>query len=437
MQRRRLLALGASAVGFSGCLGLAQRYTRPTRTEPTPTESTTTSAGGPSRTTTATEPTPQPDVTPSVGGSLHGRPWRLADDLRLLERSGTNWLHAFLDVRKKFDSDVPPREDPDVVALRRASREMGVNLFVSLQWNFVGIFGEQGWIELPEAGSGEEAALIQYAGDLLEAIGEPVSILGLGNEPVWETMDVDFMGRDSALIAFTRRLKEYLVDRAPAGDPRLVVGAFNRLYSEAVRERFSHFYRQLYEMARDDDDVDGIDLHCHYRAFEQAEAMLAEAREHIPDGLITVTEFSPIWRYEENLDERITTFEGGERFTQRYGVDRDTTVAEYFEAAKDDRLSREEMGEFMEAMPWYNVEFVQDFHDLMGRYDVEVGTFGFLVEDDVKQLDWTDDWAPFPINCLFQPAIIDTEDGAHPHYLEDFRELARGSEAGPRSGSAP
>ena len=424
MQRRRLLALGASAVGFSGCVGLAKRYTRPPRTGTTPTESTDTSPGGPTERASATERTPASGVSPSIGGSVHGRAWRLRDDLRLLKRSETNWLHAFLDVRKKHDDDVPPREDPDVVALRRASREMGVNLYVSLQWNFVGIFGEQGWIEMPDSGSKEESALIEYAGDLLSAIGEPVEILGLGNEPVWETMDADFKGRDSRLIEFTKTLKEYLVERAPAGDPRIVVGAFNRLYSEAVRTRFEHFYRQLYEMARDDDDVDGIDLHCHYQSFEQARAMFEEARQRIPDGLITATEFSPIWRYHRNVDERIATFEGGERFADRYEIDGSQTVAEYLEAAKYDRVSREEMGAFMETMPWYNVEFVQDFHDLMGRYGVEVGTFGFIVEDDVKQLDWTDDWAPFPINCLFQPAIIDTEDGAHPHYLEDFQELA-------------
>ena len=424
MRRRRLLALGASAAGFSGCLGLARRGTESPSAQPPSTQPTATETPAASRTPTATETPREPEGTPSIGGSVHGRAWRLRDDIGLIERSDTNWLHAFLDVRKKHDDGVPPREDPDVVALRRASRQMGVNLYVSLQWNFVGIFGEQGWVEMPDAGSEEESALIEYAGDLLAAIGEPVDILGLGNEPVWETMDADFKGRDSRLIAFTKTLKEYLVERAPAGDPRIVVGAFNRLYSEPVRKRFEHFYRQLYEMARDDDDVDGIDLHCHYQSFEQAEAMLAEARDRVPDGLITVTEFSPIWRYHDNLDERIATFGGGERFAERYGVDGSQTVAEYLEAAKYDRVSREEMGAFMETMPWYNVEFVNDFYDLMDRYDVGVGTFGFIVEDDVKQLDWTDDWAPFPINCLFQPAIIDTEDGAHPHYLEDFQKLS-------------
>lgn len=413
MRRRDLLSLGAGAVALPGCVGLATEDAGDTTG--TATGPTTGDAPG-------TEP-PWSDVaTTSIGGSVHGRPWRIGDDLRLIERSETRWLHAFLDVRKKYESDVAPAEDPDVLALRRASRETGAKLFVTLQWNFIGIFGEQPHVHMPEAGSTRESALLQYATDLLAAIDEPVEIVGLGNEPVWETLDEDIVDDGGPLARFTRKVKERVVEHYTLGEPRLLVGAFNRLYSEYVRDKYWDLYRRLFEMARTDDDVAGIDLHVHYQTIDQARRVLEFARGQVPDGMVTATEFSPVWRYDNHKNEPIAGYQGGERFAERYGIDRDTTVTEYLEAAKYDRLPRQEMADFYDAMPWYNVNFVDDMYRLLDEFGVEVGTFGFVVEDDVKQLDWTDEWAPFPINCLFQPALIDTEDGAHPHYLDDFQD---------------
>ena len=417
MRRRRVLALGAAAAGFAGCLGddsagAVSGSTRTATRRPTTT------------TRTADQGTEGPveGSTPSIGGSLNGRPYRLEDDFDLIERCGTDWIHAFLDVREKYERGVSPDEDPDVLALRRAGGEMGVNLFVTLQWNFIGIFGEQSPMTIPPAGSDLEGDLIEYATELLAAIEEPVDVVGLGNEPIWETLDEDFLGSDSRLIPFTRTLKDHLVEHYVDDDTRIVIGAFNRFY-DTVWDDYKHVFRRLIDVARTDDDVDGIDLHIHYYHLQQAEMMLEVARREFPDGLMTVTEFSPIFRYADNQDKPVASFEGGERFAKRYEISDVTTVTEYLEGAKDDRLSRGEMADFYDVMPWYNVNFVSDMYDLLDRYDVEVGTFGFLVEDDVANVDWTEGWSPFPINCLFQPALIDTEDGAHPHYLDDFRDV--------------
>ena len=411
MRRRRLLAYSAAAVGFAGCLEGGGEDTAPTFTE--------VESIGPTQNTT--ERARESTVTPRIGGSLNGRPFRLEDDIELLQQSETTWLHAFLDVREKYEQDVTPREDPDVVALRRAIQEVGTKLVVSLQWDFMGLFGDKGPTNLPPAGSAHESALIEYATELLAAVDEDVDIVVLGNEPVWETLDEDFVGRNTPLIHFTRTLKEHLVQHYATGDTQFLLGAFNRLYGNYVSKKYHRFYSQLFEMARNDDDIAGIDLHVHYEAFGQAERMLAVARKAFPAGVVTVTEFSPMWRYAQKKNEPITSFEGGERFADRYGIASSTTVTEYFEAAKDDRLSATEAADFMDAMPWYNVDFVEDMYDLMDRYDVTVGTFGFLVERGIRNVDWTEEWAPFAINCLFQPGLIETDNGAHPHYIDDYR----------------
>lgn len=410
-----MLALGAAVAGLAGCdvdtgsTGDLEAITGTT----TETEDRTPAEGGRARYEAG---------TPSIGGSLNGRPHRIGDDLAPVERSDTTWLHAFLDVREKYEHDVTPRGDPDVRALRRASRELGTKLLVSLQWNFEGIFGKKGAKNVPRSGSRRERVLFEYAESLLSAIGRPIDIVVLGNEPVVETPEGDVVGDDPPLVPFTRDLKDHLVHSDGVGDPRFLLGAFNRLFDDDYREKYLEFYRQLLGMALDDDDIDGIDLHVHYDRFQEAETMLSMARESFPHGTVTVTEFSPVWRYFRYKREPIASFEGGERFVDRYGIPRDTTVTEYFEAAKDDPLSRTEAADFMRAMPWYNVNFVEDMYDLLDEYDVEVGTIGFLVDAGVRNTDWIDEWKPFQINCLFQPGLIDTEYGAHPHYLDDYRE---------------
>lgn len=412
MRRRRVLALSAGALGLTGCFGNNTEEPSVTRSSTGTQRPTETTAG------------PSEQGISRIGGSLHDRPYRLGDDLGLIDQSDTTWLHAFLDVREKLNEDVPPQEDPDILALRRASREKGAKLFVSLQWNFMGIFGEKATINIPPAGSSAEQELIDYGVALLQAIEQPIEIVGLGNEPIWETKDEDFRGSTPRLMAFTRTVKEHVVQAGLDGDPRLVVGAFNRLHSEYVRNKYWPTYRQFLHLARNDDDIDGIDLHVHYTTLQQAERSLAVARFEFPQGLITATEFSPVWRYKQHKTNRITSFEDGDRFADRYGIDSDTTVVEYLEAAKEDRPSRQELGDFYAAMPWYNENFVEDMNRLLAEYDIRVGTFCFLTERDIRQLDWTTGWSPFEINCLYQPGLISTGDGANPHYIEDYAEFA-------------
>ena len=425
MRRRRVLALGTTALGLAGYgwyTATADKGFERVRSTSTSTSTPTSSSstGPEDEVTTSPERTPTAVEGASIGGSLNGRPHLLLDNLPLVERSATNWMHAFLDVRAKYESGTDPRNDPDVETLRRLNR-MGVNLVVSLRWNFVGIFGNKERTNVPPSGSSREASLYEHATELLDAIDGPVEVVVLGNEPIWETPDGDVRGKDSRLLAFTHGLKDHLVGNYTTGDPRLLVGSFNRLYDADVQNRYGQFYGQLFDMARNDDDIDGIDLHVHYAGLDQAETMLATARNEVPDGMITTTEFSPMWRYTRNTDAPIASFEGGREFIDSYGFPDDMTVREYFELAKDDPRPRGEMGEFMETMPWYNVKFVQDMHDLLTGYGAEVGTFGFLQDVGIRNAEWGEDWRPFQINYLFQRGLIATEDGAHPHYLDDFR----------------
>lgn len=414
MRRRRVLAGATAVAGFGGYGWYVNDGDDAENGTSTPTKTN-------ERTTTDAKQTSSAAKTPSIGGSLNGRPHRLSDDLGLVEKSNTEWMHAFLDVRRKYKQDVSPQADPDIKTLRRIRRDTEAKLIVSLQWDFMGLFGDKEPRHLPSAKSEREQALFEYATELLIAIEQPVDIILLGNEPIWETPNEDVIGSDAALLPFTRRLKDHLVQNYTVGNPRLLVGSFNRLYDNSVRNKFGDFYRKLVEFARNDDDIDGIDLHIHYGELKEARVMLNVARKLLPDGMITATELSPIWRYNRNIEERITAFAGGDQFVDQYGHPEEMTVLGYFKTAQENPRSRGEMADFMATMPWYNVRFVEDMYDLLNKFDVDVGTFGFLQGIGFRHMDLSEDWRPFQINYLFQRGLLASEDGAHPHYFDDYR----------------
>lgn len=412
MRRRGVLALGAT-LGLAGCAGYVGSIRDEVKSN-VPVDSKNTSDDGPVG--------GYPEVTPRVGGSLNGRPGRLGTDLERLKKSNTRWLHAFLDIRGKVQAGVAPTDDPDVQALKRVGNAKGTKLVVSLLWDFKGSYDEKTPANVPGPGSPREEKLFTYATKLLEAIDAPVDIIVLGNEPIWETPESDVTGTDPPVVGFTRNLKDHLVDQYSTGDPTLLLGSFNKLYDEYVREdMFPEFHQQFFEMARNEGDLDGIDLHIHYEGPDEAKEMLAKARTEIPEGTVIATEFSPVWRYDENKDTAIGEYEAGRRFADNYGISADLTAVEYFGVVKDDPRPPQELADFYDAMPWYNVNFIKDMYGMLEDYGVSVSTISLLQDKGMRHVDWTDDWEPFHINFLFQQALIDAEFAFHPHYIDDYR----------------
>lgn len=368
-------------------------------------------------------------TVPVIGGNLNGRPRRLLDNLELLEASNTTWVRAFLDIRQKLAEGHRPERDPDVVALRQAARKQGCRLVVSLKWDFRANWGDKDPMRVPAAGSRDERTLCRAAARYLEAIGVPLDVVVLGNEPMWETPTADITGERPPIVPFTRAVKDHLVDHGDHGDPSYLLGSLNRLDRDALRTRqFPAFLEQVFGWAREDEDVNGVDLHVHYDDFSEARAMVATAREAVPDGTLLVTEFSPVWRYDRYKEVPIDAFDAGERFLRTYGRPAGMTPVEYFEDAKAHPRQPEELGDLYAALPWYNVDHVDDVYRLFTAYDVSVGTIGFMQGRWMREEDWTTAWTPYHINALFQPALLRTDRGlartAHPSYLEAYRRRA-------------
>lgn len=419
MNRRTVLRSGvvATAVGLPGCgravEKLGHRPPDGTQAETPPPND--------GRSDGARSSPPNLATASTVGGTLNGRPRLLGDTFDLLEHSTATWLHSFLDVRGKHDDGIDPRSDPDVEALRRLARRTDTRLVITLQWDFKGTFGEKDKERVPPPGSTRETTLFDHATALLDAVGSPPEIIVLGNEPMWETPEKDLHGTDVAIVPFTRNLKDHLLSHYPTGESRILVGAINRLRDGYLKRVFPAFRRQFFEMARTEDAVDGVDLHVHYGRFAEAEEMVATAREEVPDGIITTTEFSPAGRYKEFKDVPIDRWAAGTQFLERFDLPDGMTAREYFGKAVETPRPPGEIGRFYEAMPWYNLEFVEDMYDLLNEYDVSVGTTRFMLGPGFDNGNWPWNWQSFPINSLYQDPLISSDLGAHPHYLEDFR----------------
>lgn len=364
---------------------------------------------------------------PTIGANLNGRPRRLGRNIDLIDESNTRWVRAFFDVRKKLGQETAPSEDPDVLALRRVAREKNCKLIVSLKWGFKVNWGwdEKESMRVPESGSRRETELLRCATDYLAAIGEPVDVVVLGNEPMWETVEADIVRENPPIVRFTRAVKEHLLRHGDHGDPAYLLGAFNQLNNHHLMGYpFSAFSREMFRMAREDDDIDGVDLHVHYDELDDARKMIETARELLPDAMLTVTEFSPMKRYEKHVRTPIGGWESGQRFAEKYGYSQEMTVVDYFDLAKATPRPRDEMADFYRAMPWYAGDELERIFELFEQYDVSVATLGFIQGEGTRAADWKrSDWSPFHINLLYQQALIEG-DCAHPLYFDDYRRLA-------------
>lgn len=423
LNRRTFLKGVAATAGIAGALGSRSMGA-----------SASSGDGGSSTETTAEDDETNTDGAdgdpwgaPTLGANLNGRPRRLGSNLELLDESNTTWVRAFFDVRKKMNDGLVPSEDPDVVALRRAVREQDCKLIVSLKWGFKvnWQWDEKESMPVPDQGSRYEAEMLRCATRYLGAIDEPIDVVVLGNEPMWETEYTDIVTDDPPIVRFTRTVKEHLLAHGDHGTPKYLLGAFNQMDNRHLwKYPYSAFGREMFQMAREDDDIDGIDLHVHYDELADARKMLETARELVPDGMLTVTEFSPVVRYEKHAQTPIGGWETGREFAAEYGYPQKMSVVDYFELAKEEPRSRDELGDFYAAMPWYGEDELERTYELFDQYDVSIGTLGFMQDKGMRKANWRrPDWSPFHINLLYQQALMEG-DGAHPHYFEDYRRFA-------------
>ena len=167
-----------------------------------------------------------------------------------------------------------------------------------------------------------------------------------------------------------------------------------------------------------------MDLHIHFNTLTDAEGMASFARNTLGANKdLLVTEFSPVWRYKDHLDDAIGATTAGVDFATQYGYSASLEVDEYLKDAFANQVPRQEWTDFINSQPWFNTNHLSDMHDLFEQYGVSVATLGFAQPLSMRGLDPTvDGYSPFHINWLYINALVegDTLDAYNEPYMEDW-----------------
>ena len=336
-------------------------------------------------------------------------------DAALLDASRTPWVRGFFDIFQ-LEGTANLTSNANVTGMRRAA-DVGQELLVSLKWAF-----ERENENVPAPGSPREAELFELAVDTLLAIDRPINSLVLGNEPMWETPNADLQFDNGTVpyVTFTERLLDHIQAEFGtqfATQPKYFVGSLNRV--DQSNNQNKDIVQELLRITREDPDIAGLDLHVHFDSQEQARAMLEYGRQQIgEDKDLLVTEFSPVWRYENALNDPIGATSDGALFAQQYGYSPTLEVDEYLTTAYSSQVSRQEWTDFIESQPWYNENHIADMHATFREFDVSVATLGFSQPLSFRGTNAASgNYTPFHINWLYIIGLIEGTD-----FLEAYNE---------------
>ncbi|MAT68696.1 MAG: hypothetical protein CMJ58_04160 [Planctomycetaceae bacterium] len=355
-------------------------------------------------------------------GANYNETSRYVDEAQLA-LSKTKWVRGFFDILQMQDVGNLATND-NIVGLRRA-QAAGQQVIFSFKWAF-----ENHNQNVPTPGSPQEAALFARAVETLEAVGAPINHIVLGNEPMWETRQADLQrpapGEAPAVVTFTERLLDYVQQHYGALQtqrPQYYVGSLNRLYDAGPQG--SAVVQEFFQLARDNPLVAGVDLHVHYDTLQEAQEMMQFARSTLGAGKdLLATEFSPVWRYQNALDEPIGADPAGAQFAQQYGYEPSLLVQDYLHDAFASQVSRQEWTDFIVSQPWFNEHHIRNMHALFRQHGVSVATLGYNQTEAMRGLDPTrSGYAPFQINWLFIEGLVEESeplDASNEPYMADW-----------------
>lgn len=354
-----------------------------------------------------------------LGANYNERPRDV--DASLLTASRTPWVRGFFDMFN-LEGTSNLSSNVNVAGMRRAA-DAGQELLLSFKWAF-----DRENESVPAPGSPREAELFQLAFDSIQAIDRPISSLVLGNEPMWETRtaDLEFVNGSVPYVAFTERLLDHLQSEFESQElpqPRYYLGSLNRLDQTANRNK--DVVQELLRVSRENPSIAGLDVHIHFDTEQQARSMLNYARQQLgTQKELLVTEFSPVWKYQNAFDDSIGATAAGMQFAQQYGYSPSMRVDDYLTAAYDDQVSRQEWTDFIISQPWYNEDHLDDMQSLFREFNVSIATLGFSQPLSFRGTNASSgSYVPYHINWLYIIGLIEGDDLLEAYnepYMEDW-----------------
>ncbi|MFI6274203.1 hypothetical protein [Streptomyces sp. NPDC050988] len=277
---------------------------------------------------------------------------------------------------------------------------------------------------LPQPGSGAMDKELARVDRALDAVLDKVDILVIGNEPFLETRAED---RATLLNPFYEAVAAHVISerRKRCGSEcrtRLYMGALNRLEDPAWRTPAVDAWLAH---VRATPELDGVDIHPHVAAVEQARAYTDHVLPRIrSEQRFLATEFSLVHWWKRHWSDPVPAV-----YADRYGVAAGTPVWQEVRDSAADAVSQQRWRDLLMNSPWfasrkdYLTNQVRQFR-ATGR--LAVAAYGTLQQPAMVR-DIGPTKMPWLLNSLYANLVVQpSANGAmahNPAFYDSFRAL--------------
>lgn len=302
-----------------------------------------------------------------------------------LDRTGTTWVRAFIDVtRLQGLGEAAIATDPDVVGFKKI-RAAGFKVILNLKYDYSGS-------DFPSNVNSQAFIDIRaFTTKVLNEVYGSTDIIVVGNEPFIESDPVD---RDNDLFLFYRQMSNHVItyNQARRAIP-LYVGAFNNLQNPNWQTQATV---NLIGYAKNTPNVTGIDLHMHTGSVAEMGQAIDWARGVLgPTKKMISTEFSLKNHFRAKLNEPISG-----TFASQYGVNPGWKVWQYLNHSLQSPRPRPEWVAFLQSSYWFmNVRMSLENADILfDQKGLVVATYA-LRQSQASITATTDPWMLNGIYC--------------------------------------
>jgi len=348
-----------------------------------------------------------------VGANFNERIWEINQNE--IADSKVSWIRAFIPITSFVNTSMingvkqitginqAKLDSYDAASLvsvsQMSSGSETIKLIISFKFNFLTATNR-----VPAARSSEADILVNITNQLLNksGLGNNIDILVVGNEPMWETptgtTNVDNLG------AFTiRMINEVYNWRTTNSNWKydIFVGSINRfsqLSTNPIRNK-------ILSIAKNNDKVVGLDLHCHIGSTTEIVEDFRQLRED--NGFtkeVISTEFSLFRIFEDHKGDNLGTWGANNGYSSTM------KVWEWIDVLLDKSNNNTPVSpghfiSYFNSTSWYPQDWFQQFYNSFIQYNVKVATYGLerSKDPDFKMTASSTTWV---LNALRNEAIL-------------------------------
>jgi hypothetical protein len=253
-------------------------------------------------------------------------------------------------------------------------------------------------------------------------LGAKIDILVVGNEPMWETEQADV----DKLEVLTNKLIDlvYAMREERAGwDYKIYTGALNR-----VNElRNNVILQRIIKITKENDKVDGIDLHPHVRDLNviRQDLLYIRTQAGISKDIIC-TEVSAVRLWDDRMNDALGEWgvQNGYPATMKMYEWINELLKKSIEGAP---VSQEHFMSYFNAQSWYPKTWLLDAYDMLVQNNVKVATYGFQRELRDPPIYLNENSAMWVLNFVYNGALFGVGEGGlwktNPLVYPQFREI--------------